>query len=63
LTTSADGSRARVTDTTSSSNCGGATFDVRRLDKRSMISVSAATEQKIKGQIGQPAACMIENTW
>ncbi|WP_180683520.1 hypothetical protein [Tepidicella baoligensis] len=28
---------------------------------RSMISASPMTEQAIKGQIGQPAACMIEN--
>jgi hypothetical protein len=26
-----------------------------------MIRVKTATEQKISGQIGQPAACMIEN--
>jgi len=26
-----------------------------------MISASATTEQRISGQIGQPAACMIEN--
>jgi hypothetical protein len=26
-----------------------------------MISASATTEQKIKGQIGHPAACMIES--
>ena len=27
----------------------------------STISVKAATEHKMSGQIGQPAACMIEN--
>ncbi|MFM9916227.1 MAG: hypothetical protein ACKVOX_10505 [Rhizobacter sp.] len=27
-----------------------------------MIKAMAATEQKISGQIGHPAACMIENT-
>ncbi|MEI2676841.1 MAG: hypothetical protein V9G29_02670 [Burkholderiaceae bacterium] len=62
LTTSADGRLARVTDTTSSSRRGGATFVCRRLESRSMTRVSATTEQKIKGQIGHPAACMIENT-
>jgi hypothetical protein len=34
---------------------------VRKLDKRSMTSASAAMEQTRSGQIGQPAACMIEN--
>jgi hypothetical protein len=26
-----------------------------------MIKANATTEQRIKGQMGQPAACMIEN--
>jgi hypothetical protein len=34
---------------------------VRRWYARSMTSARATTEQKIKGQIGQPAACMIES--
>ncbi|NRT55647.1 hypothetical protein [Sphaerotilus uruguayifluvii] len=29
--------------------------------KRSMMIASAAMEHRISGQIGQPAACMIEN--
>jgi hypothetical protein len=29
--------------------------------KRSMISAMASTEQATKGQIGQPAACRMEN--
>jgi len=33
----------------------------RRLDIRSMIRAKATTEHKSKGQIGQPAAGMIEN--
>ena len=32
-----------------------------RLEKRSMTSASATIEQASKGQMGQPAACMIEN--
>ena len=43
------------------SNNGGATLAVCRLIKRSMTKVSANTEQAISAQIGQPAACMIEN--
>ena len=34
---------------------------VVRLMKRSMTSARASTEQAISGQIGQPAACMMEN--
>ena len=33
----------------------------RKLVKRSMTSARAATEHSNNGQIGQPAACMIEN--
>ena len=46
---------------TSSSSFGGATFRVLRLMKRSITKASAKIEQAIKGQIGQPAACMMEN--
>ena len=45
----------------SSSNFGGATLEVLRLIKRSMTSAMARMEQAISGQIGQPAACMMEN--
>ena len=34
---------------------------LRRLTSRSMTRARATTEQRISGQIGQPAACMIEN--
>jgi hypothetical protein len=48
---------------TSSSNFGGAFLAVWRLMKRSMTRANARMEQAISGQIGQPAACMIENKW
>ncbi|HZW72904.1 MAG TPA: hypothetical protein VFF43_05125 [Caldimonas sp.] len=34
---------------------------MRRLEKRSMTSARAAIEQISSGQMGQPAACMIES--
>jgi hypothetical protein len=40
---------------------GGKTTLLRRLYKRSMIKANATTEHINKGQIGQPAACMIPN--
>ena len=58
---SAAGKLARVTEITSSSRRGGATRAMRRLDKRSNTSASAAIEHRSRGQMGQPAACMIEN--
>ena len=61
ITTSGGGSAWRDTASASSSNCGGTTRRVRRLRKRSMISARAAMEQAIRGQMGHPAACMIEN--
>ena len=61
LITSAAGKLARVTEITSSSRRGGATRAARRLDKRSSTSASAAIEHRSSGQIGHPAACMIEN--
>jgi hypothetical protein len=39
----------------------GATKWVCRLIMRSMISAKATTEQSKRGQIGQPAACMMVN--
>jgi hypothetical protein len=42
---------------------GGATRGIRKLTNRSITSASATTEQMSSGQIGQPAACMIENKW
>jgi hypothetical protein len=61
FTTSGPGRLARVMDNTSSSRRGGATRTTRRLESRSMIRASATMEQAISGQIGQPAACMIES--
>ena len=63
LTTSGPGMVMRHTPSTSSSNLGGATRDVLRLIKRSMTSANARMEQATRGQMGQPAACMIENKW
>ena len=40
---------------------GGATRRVRSVIRRSITSARPTTEQRIKGQIGQPAACMIDN--
>src|SRR4051812_5094866 len=60
-TTSGAGTEVRETDSASSSNFGGATLAVLRLMKRSTMSANATMEQATKGQIGQPAACMIEN--
>jgi hypothetical protein len=34
---------------------------MRKLENRSMINARAAIEQMSSGQIGQPAACMIES--
>jgi hypothetical protein len=45
---------------TSSTKVGGSTCGARRLKKRSKISASASTEQTMRGQMGQPAACMME---
>ena len=61
LTTSGPGRLARVTDMTSSSSRGGTMRAARRLERRSRISVTAAMEQTRSGQIGHPAACMIES--
>src|SRR5512134_3981649 len=61
VTTPGPGRLWRVTDSTSSSSFGGAMRGARRLTKRSITSARATTEQINSGQIGQPAACMIEN--
>jgi len=45
----------------SSSSLGGKTREIRREVKRSITSASASTEQINRGQMGQPAATMIEN--
>src|ERR1700752_3184552 len=45
----------------SSSSLGGRILEVFRLVNRSMTSASPTTEQASSGQIGQPAATMIEN--
>ena len=36
---------------------------VFKATKRSIIKARASTEQAISGQIGQPAACMIDSKW
>jgi hypothetical protein len=40
---------------------GGATRAVRRFTNRSMMMDRASTEHTISGQIGQPAACMMDS--
>src|SRR5688572_2620853 len=60
-TTSGAGTALRDTLMASSSSLGGITRAVLREVKRSMTSASASTEHKSRGQIGQPAATMIEN--
>ena len=61
LTTSLPGRLLRVTPSTSSSRLAGAIWLERRLTSLSMMIVSAAMEHRISGQMGQPAACMIES--
>ncbi|WP_300661856.1 hypothetical protein [Hydrogenophaga sp.] len=45
----------------SSSSFGGMIFAVLRLTNRSMTSANPMTEQRINGQMGHPAACMMES--
>jgi hypothetical protein len=47
----------------SSSNLGGNTLEVFRLVNLSMTSAIPITEQASSGQIGQPAATMMENKY
>ena len=61
VTTSGAGTDDRETASASSSSFGGATLAVLRLMKRSITRASARMEQATNGQIGQPAACMIES--
>jgi hypothetical protein len=49
------------TEIASLSNWGGATRAVLSATKRSKIKAIAKMEQASKGQIGQPAACMIDS--
>ena len=60
LTTSGGGMPRRETVITSSSKVGGSTIRARRLTKRSKTRASAITEHTMRGQMGQPAACMME---
>src|SRR5512140_2867001 len=60
-TTSGVGTDVRDTARASSRSLGGATLVAVRLMKRSITRASARMEQTTKGQIGQPAACMIES--
>ena len=50
-----------MTCRTSSSSLGGMITADRRLMNLSTTSAKAAMEHKMSGQMGQPAACMIEN--
>ncbi|MCY1559740.1 hypothetical protein D9M68_968050 [compost metagenome] len=61
LTTSAPGTPLRDTMMASSSSFGGAILTALRLMNRSMTRAMPRTEQMMRGQIGQPAACMMEN--
>src|SRR4051812_24850985 len=61
VTTSGVGTDTRDTASASSSSRGGAILAFLRLRKRSKMSARARMEQATRGQIGQPAACMIEN--
>lgn len=45
----------------SSTKSAGATLLTLKLMNRSITSASPMTEQAINGQMGQPAACMMEN--
>ena len=60
-TMSVEGMPLRETVITSSSRRAGATLLLFRLRNRSITRASASTEQATSGQIGQPAACMIES--
>jgi flagellar hook-basal body complex protein FliE len=55
------GAEVRDTSKTSSNNFGGAISATLRLMKRSMTKAKAKMEQAIRGQIGHPAACMMDN--
>ena len=61
FTTSGEGMDLEETEMASSSSFGGATRAVFSATKRSKTSASARMEQAIRGQIGQPAACMIDS--
>ncbi|MNV71552.1 hypothetical protein D3C71_1645790 [compost metagenome] len=61
LTTSGVGTDLDDTVMASSSSLGGATRAVLRATKRSKISAIPRTEHAIRGQIGQPAACMMDS--
>jgi hypothetical protein len=60
-TTSGVGTLLRLTLITSSNNFGGTILLLLRLMKRSITIANASIEQAIRGQIVQPAACMMEN--
>ena len=51
----------RETVMASSVSLGGATLLSRKLTNLSITKANAKTEQATRGQMGQPAACMIEN--
>jgi hypothetical protein len=55
------GSEREDTVMASSSNLGGAMRAVFKETKRSQIKARARTEQAMRGQMGQPAACMMDS--
>ena len=61
FTTSGVGRALDDTVIASSSSFGGATRAVLRATKRSKISAIPRTEHAIRGQMGQPAACMMDS--
>ena len=61
VTTSGAGTDLDETEIASSSSFGGTTRAVFSATKRSKTSASAKMEQAIRGQMGQPAACMIDS--
>ena len=56
-----EGTARRETNMASPTSLGGATCSMRRLKNRSITTAKANTEHASSGQMGQPAACMIEN--
>jgi hypothetical protein len=58
---SSEGKLSREAWIACSSKPSGATKWLRRLIMRSMTKAKATTEQIKRGQIGQPAACMMVN--
>lgn len=56
-----EGKPCRVLSMALFSALAGSTLDVRKAKMRSKMMASAKMEQRIKGQMGHPAACMMLN--